>query len=70
MLTFTDAQVLGWITPILWPFLRVLALFSVLPVIAQQAVHRILDRLLHLPRAQYPHGPLGSAYEQRSSNCP
>ena len=32
MLTFTEAQVLAWVTPILWPFLRVLALFSALPV--------------------------------------
>ena len=32
VLTFTDAQVLAWITPILWPMLRVLALFSALPV--------------------------------------
>ena len=38
MLTFTDTQVLGWITPILWPFIRVLALFSTLPVIAQTSV--------------------------------
>ncbi len=38
MLTFTDAQVLGWITPILWPFLRVLALFGALPVFAQRGV--------------------------------
>jgi flagellar biosynthetic protein FliR len=38
MLTFTEAQVLQWITPILWPFLRVLALFSALPVLAQRSV--------------------------------
>jgi flagellar biosynthetic protein FliR len=38
VLTFTDAQVLAWVTPILWPFLRVLALFSALPVIAQRSV--------------------------------
>ena len=38
MLTFTEADVLGWVTPILWPFLRVLALFSTLPVIAQTGV--------------------------------
>ena len=38
MLTFTDTQVLEWITPILWPFLRVLALFSALPVFAQRSV--------------------------------
>ena len=38
MLTFTEADVLAWVTPILWPFLRVVALFSALPVIAQRAV--------------------------------
>jgi hypothetical protein len=38
MLTFTEAQVLAWITPILWPFLRVLALFGTLPVLAQRSV--------------------------------
>lgn len=38
MLTFTEAQVLAWITPILWPFLRVLALFSSMPLIAQRSV--------------------------------
>jgi flagellar biosynthesis protein FliR len=38
MLTFTEAQVLEWITPILWPFLRVLALFGALPVFAQRGV--------------------------------
>jgi len=38
MLTFTDAQILGWITPLLWPFLRVLALFGTLPVFAQRSV--------------------------------
>ena len=38
MLTFTEGQVLAWITPILWPFLRVLALFGSLPVFAQRGV--------------------------------
>jgi flagellar biosynthetic protein FliR len=38
MLTFTEAQVLAWVTPIVWPFIRVLALFSALPVIAQTSV--------------------------------
>jgi flagellar biosynthetic protein FliR len=38
MLSFTEAQLLGWITPVLWPFLRVLALFSALPVFAQRTV--------------------------------
>jgi flagellar biosynthetic protein FliR len=38
MLTFTDTQVLAWITPILWPFLRVLAMFGSLPVFSQRGV--------------------------------
>ena len=38
MLTFTEAQMLAWITPILWPFLRVLALFASLPVLGQRTV--------------------------------
>lgn len=38
MIQFTEAQLLGWITPLLWPFLRVLALFSALPVIGQRSV--------------------------------
>ena len=38
MLTFTDTQVLAWITPLLWPFIRVLALFGAMPVLAQRSV--------------------------------
>ena len=38
MLTFTEAQVLEWISPLLWPFLRILALFSSLPVMGQRTV--------------------------------
>ena len=38
MLTFTEAQVLEWITPLLWPFIRVLALFGTLPVLGQRNV--------------------------------
>ncbi|HEY2560230.1 MAG TPA: flagellar biosynthetic protein FliR [Caldimonas sp.] len=38
MLTFTEADVLAWVTPILWPFLRVVSLFSAMPVIAQRSV--------------------------------
>ena len=38
MITFTEAQVLGWITPLLWPFLRVLALFTALPVLGTRSV--------------------------------
>ena len=38
MLTFTEADVLAWLTPLLWPFLRVVSLFSALPVLAQRTV--------------------------------
>ena len=38
MLTFTEADVLAWVTPLLWPFLRVVSLFSALPVFAQRTV--------------------------------
>lgn len=40
MIGFTEAQVLAWVTPIVWPFLRVLALFGTMPVIAQRSVPR------------------------------
>lgn len=38
MLTFTEAQVLQWVTPLLWPFLRALALFTALPVLGTRTV--------------------------------
>ena len=38
MLTFTEAEVLGWATPLLWPFLRALALFTALPVLGTRSV--------------------------------
>jgi len=38
MLTFTEAQILAWVSPIVWPFLRVLALFGAMPVLGQRSV--------------------------------
>lgn len=38
MIAFTEAQVLAWISPLLWPFLRALALFSALPVLGTRTV--------------------------------
>ena len=38
MISFTEAQVLAWITPLIWPFLRALALFSALPVLGTRNV--------------------------------
>lgn len=37
MLTFTDQQLMAWITPILWPFLRTLALFTSAPVLSMRS---------------------------------
>lgn len=38
MLTFSEAQLTAWIAPFIWPFLRALALMSVLPVLGQRSV--------------------------------
>lgn len=38
MITFSEAQLVAWISPVLWPFIRVLALFSVAPVFSQRTI--------------------------------
>ena len=38
MITFSEEQIMAWLSPILWPFLRVLALFSVAPVFSMRVV--------------------------------
>jgi flagellar biosynthetic protein FliR len=38
MLTFSEAQILAWVSPLLWPFIRVLALFGSMPVLGQRLV--------------------------------
>jgi flagellar biosynthetic protein FliR len=38
LISFTEAQVLAWITPLVWPFLRALALFTALPVLGTRSV--------------------------------
>lgn len=38
MITFSEAQILGWISPLLWPFLRALALLSSMPVLGTRDV--------------------------------
>ena len=37
-LTFTEAQLMGWITPIFWPFLRILGVFSAAPLFSSRSV--------------------------------
>jgi flagellar biosynthetic protein FliR len=38
VITFTEAQLIAWLSPLFWPFVRVLALFSSLPVLGQRTV--------------------------------
>jgi flagellar biosynthetic protein FliR len=38
LITLTEAQILAWLTPVLWPFVRALALLSAMPVFSQRAV--------------------------------
>jgi flagellar biosynthetic protein FliR len=38
VISFTDAQLMSWLNPILWPFLRALALMTSLPVFSQRSV--------------------------------
>lgn len=37
MITVTEAQILAWVSPILWPFLRVLAVFTAAPIFSSRA---------------------------------
>jgi flagellar biosynthesis protein FliR len=38
MISLSEAQIMAWLLPVLWPFVRVLALFSSMPVIGQRNV--------------------------------
>jgi len=38
VISFNEAQVLAWITPLIWPFLRALALFTSIPVFGTRTV--------------------------------
>ncbi len=38
MITFSEAQIAGWLSPLIWPFLRTLALFTSAPVFSSKAV--------------------------------
>lgn len=38
MLTFNEAQLMAWVSPLLWPFLRILAMFSVAPVFSMRVI--------------------------------
>lgn len=38
MIGFTEAQIMAWLTPILWPFLRILGLFTSAPVLSARSI--------------------------------
>lgn len=38
MITFTEAQITAWLSPLIWPFLRTLALFTSAPIFSSKAV--------------------------------
>ncbi len=38
MISFTEAQIMAWVSPIFWPFLRVLAVFASAPIFSSRSV--------------------------------
>ena len=38
MVSFTEAELIAWLSPLFWPFIRVVSLFSALPVLGQRGV--------------------------------
>lgn len=38
MFTFSEAQLMAWVSPVFWPFLRVLAVFSSAPIFSARSV--------------------------------
>ena len=38
MITFNEAQLVAWLSPVLWQFLRVLAVFSVAPIFSMRMI--------------------------------
>lgn len=48
MVSFTEAEVLAWVTMWLWPFFRVLGLFTAAPVLSQRSIPRRVRLALSL----------------------
>ena len=38
MIGFSEEQLMAWLSPIIWPFLRTLAMFTAAPVFSQKAI--------------------------------
>jgi flagellar biosynthetic protein FliR len=48
MITFSEAQIMAWITPWIWPFFRVMGLFTSAPVLSTRAIPRRVRLALSL----------------------
>lgn len=59
MLTVTEAQVAAWLSPVLWPFLRILAVFTAAPVFSSKAFPLRVRIALSLLVAVAAQGALG-----------
>ena len=38
MITFTEEQIVAWLSPLLWPFLRAMAMFQAMPILGARTV--------------------------------
>jgi flagellar biosynthetic protein FliR len=38
MITFTEAQLMAWVSPVFWPFIRILAVFTSAPIFSARSV--------------------------------
>jgi flagellar biosynthetic protein FliR len=38
MITFTEAEIMAWVSPVFWPFLRILAVFSSAPIFSARSI--------------------------------
>jgi flagellar biosynthetic protein FliR len=38
MITFTEAQLMAWVSPVFWPFIRILAVFGAAPIFSARSV--------------------------------
>ena len=52
MIQLSEAQILAWITPLLWPFLRALAMLGTLPVFGEM----LHDPIATVARIDNVHG--------------
>ena len=38
MITFTEADIMAWVSPVFWPFLRILAVFTTAPIFSSRSI--------------------------------